>query len=48
MINAHHSSRPGGTKKFMLGGEQLGWRAIIEMFGRGCECVKNGNAQMIH
>ena len=47
MIDALHSSRVGGTKKFMLDGKQFGWQAIIKMFERECERIKNGNARMI-
>ncbi|XP_065907460.1 uncharacterized protein [Dysidea avara] len=47
MINALHSSRPGGTKRFTLDDKQFGWQTIVDMFDRECQRVKNGNARMI-
>lgn len=47
MINALHSSRVGGTKKFTLDGQQFGWQAIVDLFDRECQRVTNGNARMI-
>ena len=41
MINALHSSLPGGTK------QQFGWKAIVDIFDRECQCVRNGNAQIV-
>lgn len=47
MINALHSSRAGGTKNFTLDGQNFGWQAIVDMFERECQRVRDGNARMI-
>ena len=47
MINALHSSQVGGTKNFTLDGQNFGWQAIIDMFERECQHVRDSNARMI-
>ena len=47
MINALHSSQVGGTKNFTLDGQNFGWQAIIDMFDRECQRVRDSNARMI-
>lgn len=37
MVSALHSSRPGGTKQFMLGGVAFGWETIEGMWEREME-----------
>ena len=47
MVNALFSSRPGGTKNFILDGICFGWNAIISMYQRECERVSNGLTWMV-
>ena len=47
MINALRSSQVGGTKNFTLDGQNFGWQAIIDMFERECQRVRDSNARMI-
>ena len=47
MINALHSSQVSGTKNFTLDGQNFEWQAIIDMFERECQRVRDSNARMI-
>jgi hypothetical protein len=47
MINALHSSKVGGTKKFVTNGIEFGWDAIISMYHRECNRVAKGLTRMI-
>ena len=47
MVNALHSSRADGTKRFTLDGKTFGWKAIVDMFERECGRVKDGYTRMI-
>ena len=47
MINALHSSQVGGSKNFTSEGQSFGWQAIVDMFERECQRVRDGNARMI-
>ena len=47
MINALHSSQVSGTKNFTLDGQNFGWQAIIDIFERECQRVRDSNARMI-
>ena len=47
MINALHSSQVGGPKNFTSEGQSFEWQAIVDMFERECQRVRDGNARMI-
>ena len=47
MINALFSSRVGGTKSFFLDNQEFGWNAIVAMYGRECDRMKNGLTRMV-
>lgn len=47
MINALFSSRPSGTKNFILDGVYFGWNAIISMYERECKRVSIGLTRMV-
>ena len=41
------SSKPGGTKSFVLDGITFGWSSIIKMFDRECETISSGSTRMV-
>ncbi|XP_019856162.1 PREDICTED: uncharacterized protein LOC109584761 [Amphimedon queenslandica] len=47
MINALFSSKPGGTKSFLMDGVTFGWSSIIKMFERECERINSGSTRMV-
>ena len=47
MINALFSSRGGGTKSFLLDGQEFGWNAIVDLYGRECDRMKSGLTRMV-
>ena len=47
MINALFSSKPGGTKSFVLDGVSFGWSAIVSMYERECTRVSSGLTRMV-
>lgn len=47
MVNALHSSKEGGTKRFVFNGTEFGWSSITAMYHRECERVRNGLTRMV-
>ena len=47
MIAALHSSRPGGTKKFEIGGCNFGWKALEELFLREVERARTNQLRRV-
>ena len=47
MIAALHSSRPGGTKKFEIGGCNFGWKALEELFHREVERARTNQLRRV-
>jgi hypothetical protein len=48
MINALHSSGPGGTKSFIYDGVLFGWDAILSMYKRESKRLKRNETRMVH
>ena len=47
MINALFSSKPGGTKVFVLDNVTFGWNSISMMFKRECQRISKGLTRMV-
>ena len=47
MINALFSSKPGGTKAFVLDNVTFGWNSISMMFQRECQRISKGLTHMV-
>lgn len=47
MINALFSSKPGGTKAFVLDNVPFGWNSISMMFQRECQRISKGLTRMV-
>ena len=47
MIAALHSSRPGGTKTFEIGGCNFGWKALEELFLREVERARTNQLRRV-
>ncbi len=47
MIAALHSSRPGATKNFTIGGCNFGWKAIEELFLREVERARTNQLRRV-
>ena len=47
MVNALHSSRADGKKRFILDGDTFGWKAIIDIFEHESGRVRDGHTRMI-